>query len=219
MFDFGQNVAGYVTLRLPAGHDLPAGARIRIGHAEILHAPASAPSEHSNTTVGEEHSPAIYDSYCKLEQAHGHPLRHEPCKPHPGMGHDTPDRYIGDWNAANMTNEYVVQAGGAAVEYSPLFAAAGFRYAALAVHGDAHLPAFEWAPTLQTLTSRFVHSDVPAVGHLRLAPVPAEGNGTEGTPDILGKIHTATRYSALSNLWSVPTGRFACNRMGTLKSA
>jgi hypothetical protein len=104
----------------------------RSRYSEILHAGAA---------------PDTYNTYCHTEGAVGHPLRHEPCVPHPGTGHETPYMYIGDWNAANQTDEYVVSAATAAssegaaavgaaqgVEYTPLFSAKGFRYAALSLH-------------------------------------------------------------------------------------
>lgn len=40
--DFGQNVNGFVTLTLPAGHGLPAGTAIRIEHGEITYADGGA---------------------------------------------------------------------------------------------------------------------------------------------------------------------------------
>jgi hypothetical protein len=217
VFDFGQNVAGFTTLHLPAGHDIPEGYRIRIEHSEIVHEGATSSAD-------------TYNSYCLTSGAAGHPLRHEPCAPHPGSGHATPDRYVGDWNAANQTNEYVVGSPSKPTNYTPYFMYSGFRYAALTVHPpsspirqpvrantsgsdaanrnatfDRKEYEFSWRPTLDTLTSNFVHTDVQPVGALKLAAVPAEGNGTFGTEDILNKIHRATRYSQLSNLFSVPT--------------
>jgi hypothetical protein len=38
-----------------------------------------------------------------------------------------------------------------------------------------------------------------------MAKVPAEGNGTFATPDVLNGIHHLVRYSQMSNLMSVPT--------------
>ena len=209
IFDFSQNIAGYVSLKLPAGHDVPDGWRIRLEHAEILHAGPRADT---------------FNTYCHTDGAVGHPLRHEPCAPHPGQGHETPDRYIGDWNSANQTDEYVIKAGGGAVNYTPSFTAHGFRYCALSVHppstpvrapngtqaevpptGKAETYGFEWRPTMATLSAHFLHTDVAEVGHMHLTDVPAQGNGSFGTADILNKIHSATRYSQLSNLFSLPT--------------
>ena len=79
IFDFGQNIAGFVTLKLPSSHDIPDGSSIRLEHAEILHAGPSAAD--------------TFNTYCHTQEAVGHPLRHEPCAPHPGKGHKTPDRY------------------------------------------------------------------------------------------------------------------------------
>ena len=48
---------------------------------------------------------AVCDTYCSTTVHAGlKPLRHEPCFPHQTLkgelGHETPDRYIGDFNAA-----------------------------------------------------------------------------------------------------------------------
>ena len=213
IFDFAQNIAGYVTLKLPASHDIPDGWRIRLEHAEILRA-------------GPRPSADTFNTYCHTAGAVGHPLRHEPCAPHPGQGHKTPDRYIGDWNSANQTDEYIISAG-EAVDYTPYFTAHGFRYVALMIRppttpvrtpsglqaeatasefeGEQAKYEFSWRPSLETLTSHFLHTDVAEVGHLQLVDVPAQGTGSFGTANILGKLHRATRYSQLSNLFSVPT--------------
>ena len=165
-------------------------------------------------------------------------------------------RYIGDWNSANQTDEYIISAG-KAIEYvlvilleslrfitsllmiltrprrthryTPHFTAHGFRFVALSIHppttpvrtpsglADAAAASerdnaktderyeFSWRPSLATLTSHFVHTDVAEVGKLQLVNVPAQGVGTFGTADLLGRLHRATRYSQLSNLFSVPT--------------
>jgi hypothetical protein len=66
---------------------------------------------------------AACDTYCTnpalTKGVDNHTLRHEPCFPHqsykPGYpanaipDHDTPDRYIGDFNNANQTNLYTVR--------------------------------------------------------------------------------------------------------------
>ena len=112
-----------------------------------------------------------------------------------------------------QTDEHIVKAG-QAVNYTPFFTAHGFRFAALSIHPPTsqvrglHVNAtaadadtsycFKWRPTLDTLTSHFLHTDVEAVGRLDIANVRAQGNGTFGTADILGRIHRATRYSQLS---------------------
>ena len=41
--------------------------------------------------------------------------------------HETADRYIGDFNNANMTNIYIVRGDGKPETYTAFFAAAGFR--------------------------------------------------------------------------------------------
>lgn len=177
VFDFGQNVVGFVTLQLDAGHGIPAGTDIRIEHGEIAYA-----------DTGD-----TYDTYC---HAGSDDLRHEPCRPHQtrGFGHETRYAYIGDFNDANQTNVYIVRGPGA-IEYTPLFATAGFRF--VTVSG---LPP-SFSPSRTMLTSRFVHTDVDPVGDLRLPSVVADG----GTPDILNRIHHMVRYSQMSNLYSIPT--------------
>ena len=54
--------------------------------------------------------------YCSPNLAAGSDVHREPCKgfqtfPNK-MGHMTPDRYIGDFNDANMTNVYVLDPAG-----------------------------------------------------------------------------------------------------------
>jgi hypothetical protein len=241
VFDFGQNVVGFATLKLEDSHDLPVGARIQIEYSELLHAyyttttAATSVGEvgvSGNTAIGK--SGDINNQYCATSGAAGHDLRHEPCAPHQtfdptaGTGHETPDRYIGDFNCANQTNVYVVKSTGVAAVYTPHFATAGFRFATLSVHPP--LPAlgahdnsagssFSWKPTLTTLTSKFVHTDVESVGTLKLPHVAAEGQGSVGTPDVLNKIHRAVRYSQLSNLFSVPTDCPQRERRGWLGDA
>lgn len=177
LYDFGQNMAGMVTLTLPA--NTPAGRTVRLAHAEMR-----------ESAVG-----ALQNGYCSPNPA-GPPLRLEPCAPHQtyGSGHLIADRYIGDFNCANATNIYIT-AGGAA-EYTPLFSYAGFRYVQLAGLGLDQPP---------NLTAHFAHTDVREVGQLTLPSVPAVGTGTSGTPDVLNGIHRLTRYAQLSNLWSIPT--------------
>ena len=43
--------------------------------------------------------------------------------------HETPNRYIGDFNNANQTNVWIVSGDASGESYAPFFAAAGFRYA------------------------------------------------------------------------------------------
>ena len=90
--DFGQNVNGFVTLTLPAGHGLATGTQIRVEHGEITYADSGA----------------AYDTYCHANWSPK--LRHQPCLSHQtyGTGHNIGYSYIGDFNCANQTNIYVV---------------------------------------------------------------------------------------------------------------
>ena len=138
---------------LACRHGLPSGTRIRISHAEII---AGKPKDISSmcalcpecancTTPSSCLSRAAGSAcnvYCNNPGASGgiddHPLRHEPCFPHqsyvPGCPadaigpHDTPYGYIGDFNNANQTNEYIIADDEDAIQYTPYFSAAGFRY-------------------------------------------------------------------------------------------
>lgn len=177
LYDFGQNMAGLVTLQLPT--ETPAGTVITLAHAEMRAAP---------------HGP-LRNGYCNANPA-SPPLRLEPCAPHQtyGPGHLIQDRYVGDFNCANGTNIYIA-AGGAAT-YTPYFSYAGFRFVQLAA------PSLSVPPNL---TAHFSHTDVREVGFLRAADVPATGINTSTTPDVLNGIHRLTRYAQLSNLWSIPT--------------
>ena len=86
-----------------------------------------------------------------------------------------------------------------AIEYSPFFSTAGFRFVTI-----SGLPA-SFKPPLSMLTSHFTHTDVAPYGDLKLAAVAAEGNGTLATADVLNGIHHLVRYSQMANLMSVPT--------------
>ena len=115
----------------------------------------------------------------------------EPCVVHqtypPGQGHLTPDRYIGDFNDANMTNVYVFdyerhteEDVSRAVEYTPYFAAAGFRFAKVIGLPDHFVPTLNGpAPTVR---ANFVHTDVRPIGNLVMAPVPSLTNGFPPLP-------------------------------------
>ena len=106
-----------------------------------------------------------------------HTLRHEPCFPHqsyvPGFpaggikDHDTPDRYIGDFNNANQTNLYTVRGDGTPENYTALFAGAGFRYAQL-----SGLPAGWSTPAgvamTSVLTALRIHTDVAPTSAIKL---------------------------------------------------
>lgn len=137
---------------------------------------------------------------------HNTDLRHEPCTPHqsytPGFpaggipAHDTPDRYIGDFNNANMTNLYIVAGNPAGETYTALFAGAGFRYAQI-----SGLPA-SFKPAAGFMTAKMVHSDVAPASELVL---PNMVGTSLGTSDVLQKIHNMTTVSQSTNLWSIPT--------------
>eukprot|EP00047_Mylnosiga_fluctuans_P000527 m.195091 g.195091 ORF g.195091 m.195091 type:complete len:1269 (+) comp10076_c0_seq31:2213-6019(+) len=180
IFDFGQNMAGFATFHVN-NTGLPAGTVVKLEYAELV------------TDLGQ-----LENTYC-TPNAHAADLRHEPCAPHQtyGDGHETPNRYIGDFNDANMTNIYIV-AGPDDPDYTPFFAAAGYRYVRVTVSNGA-VPQANW------LTGHFAHTDVPTIGSLTLANVAAEGAGTQHTPDVLNRITHLWRISQLSNLWSIPT--------------
>jgi hypothetical protein len=104
VFDFGQNMAGFVTLHV-SQTGLPANAVVKLEHAEIVSGSGS-----------------LTNTFCNPNPAHPS-LRLEPCAPHQtyGDGHLIADRYIGDFNDANMTNLYTVS-GPDDPDYTPLFA-------------------------------------------------------------------------------------------------
>jgi hypothetical protein len=229
VFDFGKNIAGMVRLSLPAGHTVPRGTVLRIEHGEVLQGEArdiegmcklcpGCSSCKAIQSCDSRGAGAVCDTYCNNPALGGgaddHPLRMEPCFPHqsytPGYpahgiaAHATPDRYIGDFNNANMTNLYTVSgvstgasAGADEETYTAYFAAAGFRYAQL-----SGLPAGV-VPTIATLTALVVHSAVPSAAELVL-PETLSGS-TFGTPNLLQRIHDMTRASQVGNLWSIPT--------------
>ena len=76
---------------------------------------------------------AVCDTYCAtvLHAGLGKALRDEPCFPHQNYkgerAHETPDRFIGDFNNANQTNVYIVGLGDKAETYTPRFAGGGLR--------------------------------------------------------------------------------------------
>jgi alpha-L-rhamnosidase len=258
VFDFGINIAGMVTLNLEVNHTIPRGTVLRLEHGEVVQGPAVdtegmcklCPNCCKNklTSCDSRGSGAVCDTYCNNPTLSGkgaddHPLRHEPCFPHqsytPGFpangikAHDTPDRYIGDFNngtfylvvvvrsvndiliecipAANQTNLYTVSADGKYGEtYTAYFAAAGFRYVQL-----SGLPAGV-VPTLKMLTAKRVHSNVRPASDLQLPPMPGS---TFGTPNVLQRIHDMTVASQATNLWSIPTDCPQRERRGWLGDA
>lgn len=103
---------------------------------------------------------------------------------------------IGDFNNANQTNIYTVGHGNKAEIYTPRFAGGGLRYAQLTGLPKGVKPEISWLSGLK------VYSNVISVSDLRLPVVNGRGSGT---PDVLNKLHTMTRASQTSNLWSIPT--------------
>ncbi|EDQ86725.1 uncharacterized protein MONBRDRAFT_10744 [Monosiga brevicollis MX1] len=179
--DFGLNMAGRVRMRMPT--DLSEGQHVWISHGEIVYSATNA---------------TVDDTYCSINP-NASALRHEPCRPHQtyGFGHETPDRYVGDFNDANMTNVYVV---GSAVNatYVPSFAAAGFRH--IMVQGLAS------APTSDMFTAEFIHTDVAwDQANFEMRPIAARGTNSTQTPDLLNQIHHLAKRAQASNLWSIPT--------------
>ena len=67
-----------------------------------------------------------------------------------------------------MTNVYIVKDNVSAIDYTPHFAAAGFRYATI-----SGLP-ISFNVTESMLVSHFIHTDVEYVGNLRVPSVNAE---------------------------------------------
>ena len=120
--------------------------------------------------------------------------------PHGIPAHETPDRYIGDFNNANQTNLYTVRGDGTAENYTALFAGAGFRYAQLS--GFPHDWDLPEGGINGVLTGLRVHSNVQPISSIRL---PKTIGSTFGTADVLAKIHSMTAASQSSNLWSIPT--------------
>ena len=222
VFDFGYNFAGMSRLSLPPAHGIPAGTELRIEQAEIVAGPfsdtggmcklcpdcgACAPPDllrsqgNSNCAQANAAEGAVCDTYCSTTIHSGlKPLRHEPCFPHQTLkgeqGHETPDRYIGDFNAANQTNVYIVGNSSKAETYTPLFAGGGMRFAMLTGLPAGIKPIKSWMSGLK------VNSNVTSASDLQLPVV--NGHGSD-TPDVLNRIHQMTLASHTSNLWSIPT--------------
>lgn len=123
--------------------------------------------------------------------ADNHTLRHEPCYPHqsyvPGYpahgipAHETPDRYIGDFNNANQTNLYTVRGDGTAENYTALFAGAGFRYAQLSGMPDGWtVPQGTVGGINSVLTGLRVHSNVQPISSIHLPKTTGTTFGTTG---------------------------------------
>ena len=222
VFDFGVNFAGMSRLSLPPDHGIPPGTELRIEQAEIVAGPfsdtggmcklcpncgACAPPDllraqgNSNCAQANAAEGAVCDTYCRTTVHAGlKPLRHEPCFPHQTLkgeqGHETADRYIGDFNAANQTNIYIVGNGSKAETYTPRFAGGGMRFAMLTGVPEGIKPTMSW------MTGLKINSHVASASGLKLPVVSGRGSGT---PDVLNRIHQMTLASHTSNLWSIPT--------------
>jgi hypothetical protein len=223
--DFGRNIAGMVTLSLPAGHSIPRGTVLRLEHGEVVQGPdidmedmcklcplcKSCGGSEKGGSCDARGKDAVCNTYCATpalehkKPRYPFPLRHQPCfgqsytPGFPANGsppHDTPDRYIGDFNNANQTNLYTVRGDPAGENYTAYFAAAGFRYAQLS--GLPH----DTPATASMLTAQRVHSDVAPASHFHIG---ATTGSTFGTPNVLQRIHDMTLASQTANLWSIPT--------------
>jgi alpha-L-rhamnosidase len=121
--------------------------------------------------------PNVAISMLHAEAIHGPPenrskiYHHYSCRP--------------DGRCPNETNIYITRGDGQAINYTPLFTYAGFRY--------ARLTGYPGVPTFKTLTAHFVHTDFEMTGSIGFSD-----------PDLTAVQHI-TRASALSNFQSIPT--------------
>ena len=92
-------------------------------------------------------------------------------------------------NCANQTDTYT-STGTAGESWTPRFTYHGFRF--VSIEG---LPV-GYAIDNSTLTSHFVHSDTPVIGHIHF---------TNSSMAILNKIQTAILYTQGSNMHTIPT--------------
>ncbi|XP_065840208.1 alpha-L-rhamnosidase-like [Oscarella lobularis] len=92
---------------------------------------------------------------------------------------------------ANMTTVYTLRGSDEIEIFEPSFVYYGFQY--------AQVTGYPGKPTIDSLTGRFVHSDVDEVGRIDF-----KGNSIEA--NILRGVQHCVRWSALSNLMSIPTG-------------
>ena len=90
----------------------------------------------------------------------------------------------------NMTTVYTLRGGDDVEVYEPDFVYYGFQY--------AQVTGFPGKPTLDSLSGRFVHSDLNATGDI-------EFQGDSAEASILRGIQHCVKWSALSNLMSIPT--------------
>jgi hypothetical protein len=236
VFDFGENAAGMSKLSLPAGHNIPAGTQLRVEHGEVVGGPlqdaggslcsvcpSCEPCTSNTCLVRGDGAPC--DHYCDNPAIHGkiddHALRTEPCFPHQtyGNGQFAGDRYVGDFNNANMTNVYVVQGNNVqGEEYRPFFAGGGFRYAQLSGLPSSHN--LTPAQVLALVAQVQINSRIEDASSLQLPAVRSTGDGS--VPDVFNTIHSMTRATQLSNLWTIPTdcpqrerrGWFVCEWVG-----
>ena len=151
VFDMCQNMAGYATLRIPAGVATMPNVNIEMFHAEAIHGP---PENHSS----------IFNHYIGQNPATGHDI---------------------DRGRSFELNTYVTRGDGAAIEWSPQFTYAGFRYVQLTGHPGT--------PDLDTLTAHFIHTDNENIGSVSFSDA------------TLNAVQRITRASARSNFQHVPT--------------
>ena len=204
--DFGQNMAGFSTLRVTG----EAGTTVTLQHTEMLdvngipdnvYYPGDGASMTPNggpDGTGVDPSGAHVPTTCGMIDSNS-------------GGAVRSGWYSKGWfECANQTDQYTLKGGGAEESYTPSFTYHGFRY--VAVRG---LPA-DYTFMEDTIEAHFVHSDVPTTGMLTLPrldapPVSSTGshNGMSGaghnTTDILNKVWAATQWSQKSQLWSIPT--------------
>ena len=151
VFDFCQNMAGFVTLRIPEGLTAGlSGQNVSMLHAEAIHGPKGP----------------IFHHY---------------------------SRYTREINA------YVFDGRGRAVDYTPKFVYAGFRY--VQVEGYPGVPSFS------TLTARFLNTLYDLIGDVSFSD-----------PN-LNAVQRITRAAAMSNFQSIPTDCPQRERRGWLGDA
>lgn len=211
LFDFGQNMAGIVTMTLTPkssssshnpGFRAGAGAGstlyIRLQHTEIRNAAGGACNNY-----------------------------------YPGMefGHASKTCSMTDWyqrkwyECANQTDGYVFTvpqdaaavAAAGVLTYAPTFTYHGFRFVSLTVaevsanadgtETERFLHADEIAalPYTVTMVAHRMHSDVKPLTTLSIQQPPAAPAGVAATGKLLSQIYNATMASHISQLYSIPT--------------
>ena len=100
---------------------------------------------------------------------------------------------------AKEVNVYYPAGDGAAIEYTPLFVYAGFRY--------VQLTGYPGVPSFDTLTAHFVHTDYELIGQIAFSD------------PLLTAVQHITRTAAMSNFQSIPTDCPQRERRGWLGDA